>query len=477
MGQEQSAESSFPLLSENSVEINNSDPTSSVVTQTSSTPFIPWDKTPKNAQYYYDKLFALKTKQDKKIEAGAFSKIGKHSKSIYKFDDGIIDELINVDYSMWAEVFNCWGELNTWTHWCKECIGYMIFTSEFLIEIIKRKPELISSKTSLGRKVCYVMSITKCHMEVGSDFHSNFVVDKLLATLTSENFHLYTQIFNYLIYATDLTQYVAAKENYKWLELVKYIEFSKDQSNKQLRQYFINIVTQNHMPTNILCELLLFPCNSDEQYEKMINACVTHLVNVDYLAVVSQFLSHKNIFIPKDEALMIKIFEMLLVKYSNEKKIELTKIRYNINLCKIKYFAEFFLANGASPYFLAVSITTKGLYEAFNMMLHIGFCFRNGNDHPYSFRPIILDYIKIGKGSCVDFFNAHHKIMSTENFNELIHVAIEQAETNPEDIKLFIAELDKRGVKTNPDIFLCSQNAHIRFSNILSKHYYRICIY
>jgi hypothetical protein len=127
------------------------------------------------------------------------------------------------------------------------------------------------------------------------------------------------------------------------------------------------------------------------------------------------------------------------------------------------------------------AVLSKGIYEGFETILsldkHAIHAYPDNPGHAHGFKLIILDYVKIGKGSCVDFFMAHRDIMTPENINELIHIAIEQGSTCLEDVRLFIKELVDKKIYTNSDIFLCSQNAFDRFSKVLSEHYKRIYLY
>jgi hypothetical protein len=429
----------------------------------------PIDKT--TPKYYVDKLKSIF--QHQKIITGDYSVMKPDNKLIFNFGN-VIDELLEIDYFMWVEVFDQWAKLfdrNTRL----EYVRYCMFTCELLIQIMMKNSNLKENDYSLGKKICYVMHITDCHKEMSksavgfTSWKSNFVMDAFLRELTVDNFETYTKLMWYLF--ENNSQNFDTINQYQWIWITGLID------TKSLREYFIKTVKENTCSTKILCQLLKFNYETDKQYKTIISACIENFENISHIDVIKAYLSYG--YVPDSADLQVEIFKILLDSCKSDSKFDLTEVTPRMSTCKIPYFVEFMFKNGVSEYYLIRHVVSQGSSLAFDTVSSLlkedVFDSKGKHAHNSSFKRVILDYLKLKKGSCSDFYTSYSKWMTSQNINEIIHIAIEQPTTTTDTIQMFIDELAKFNVKSNSDLFICSLDAKNKFFKVLTKHYTRIC--
>jgi hypothetical protein len=408
----------------------------------------------KNADYYKNKIATI---------SKTHAQITYYSDRypVFKFDNDFVDELVGVDFFMWANILSFWNESDK-EHKSLHKI-YCAILSELLIGMILRA-DIFSQNQLLAKKVCYAMSVTNCHTCIYKYCDRHFIVNVLDRLMNTNNFDTHSKIIRYLVYSGPKVK--KTMEDYQWSKITDFI------NTDSLREYYIKILTENRNTTNIMSKMLAFKYDSDESYEKIITACIDNFEDVAYLRIVPAFLNNKS-YTVKNVDIATRLLQKLSSKITPLDKITIDGIKFSY--CKINYFIVFALEHGESAEHLAHCCLKSGKYDAFATILSVEPDAINTN-HYYSFTNIILNYLKLEKGSCLDFIKSWDVLMTSQNINELIHIAIDNPNTTLDDVQTLISKLKTKESETTTSTFNCSVQAHNKFYSVLSQHYVNICI-
>jgi hypothetical protein len=455
MGQEQSTESFVPLLTTNEQSKNS-------FAETPGNPGNPQQTASQGKTLeHYVKLLTKTKSRGEKFSSNFFILAGE-TKIPPKFDTNLADEFIAVDYAMWVDAIDqCLRQTSS-------DVNIKAGICELLTEMIARDPEKMFT-SSLGKKVWHAIVAINIAKLCNARY---WILYRLRTDITLDNFGLYAKVFKYL---ADVSPHL---KGCAWFKIANFVA-----EDKPLQSLIIKAIGE---PTNIINSLMCYKYDSDKAFEKIASACIDNL-DAEWKLIIKQFLAGVHYYTPSDVKIQIKIFEKLLFQtgsygYFDLSSIcqdrDLANITLNTNICKIRYFAEFYIKNGAGAYKLMSHAMTVGSHAMFETVLAVSpdvlYQQSHVRDHAYSLKLVMRDYIKSGRSS-VQFFEAHKKIMHSESLNELIHVAIEHPDSTTADIGALIEKFPKSGsvetTEQSPDIFTCSQQAYDKFGAILSKRY------
>jgi hypothetical protein len=421
-----------------------------------------------DAKYYFNKLKSILVERKQKSDRNFITT--ENSKPICIFDSDIINGLLEIDYFMWIEVFDLWNaSVNKNRDY--EHATFSIFTCELLVQLMAAKGNLEDDDYALGRKICYVMEKTNCHFTATIFYvhhkSDNFVMHVLVRDLSLDNFDTHTKFLAYIFENNSQTEKASIK--YRWV----YISYLM--KTKTLREYFIHTVKTQNSPMEILCSMLKFGFDTDKQYQKIINACIEEFDGVSYPDVMRSFLTRG--YITKSIDVQTDIFNKILSKCGSV-KFNFGVFVPRMSVCANPIIVQFMIDNVISEYGLIKHALKNGSYNALRTIISVtkSDTIKSSGEygHCFSFGALINDYIKLNAGSCADFYMAYSKYMTSQNLNEIIHIAIEQPNSTAETIQMFVDELKKRGIKTDTSLFVCSIEAKNKFGKILSEIYNHI---
>jgi hypothetical protein len=362
-------------------------------------------------------------------------------------------------------------------------IKKMDFVFELMFTILSDSShDLELNGHSIGSKILYTINLPffDGDRNIGVSCINNGIFMRLLRRLTCENFIPVAKSIGYLLrkYPTN----TFTRQIMSWIKLSPYC------SDIDLCKCILDYITKDitgprYSPgncqlihTDFFSRIFKYKFESEELFEEVFDVCLKtfNLANTDsILQILLDFPDDQH----ANFDLNIRIFNKL------REKVDFTKTNVRVhklkrNLCESPKFVEFVVKLGYSKCELIKYAINFKFYDFFKAITEHDLrpMPENPDPSPFSFKPLILDFVRVDGNKCIDFFIAHVKIMSSSNINELIHVAINLSTTTESDIEKFLLELENRGMITSSEFFVCTQNAFNRFGELLSKTYVNIRI-